>query len=211
MIPRAKIYPKREIESIRAIEREDLPRLLGPRDRTAAHPHRLKESHHEVARFIAAGFEYSRIGTLTGYSYNRIHTLADSPAMKELVAHYRAKIDESFIAAQDAYYDLATRNMLAAERHLSDRIAELDEDGELLPVRDAIAISRDAADRFGYGKKQTNLNVNADFAAMLEKAIERSGKTIDDPGHSSLDSRDRQGAGAHTSSGPPLQRTRRLA
>jgi len=59
---------------------------------------------------------------------------------------------------------------------IADKLGEAEEAGETLPVRDLIAISRDAADRFGYGKKQTNVNVNADFASMLERTIDRSRK-----------------------------------
>lgn len=212
MIPRTRIHPRREIASIRPITREDLPRLLGPRDKTAAHPKRLMESHHDVARFLAAGFDNARIAALTGYSANRISVLASAPAMQELVAHYRSKIDEAFIASQDAYFDLATRNMLAAERHIADRIAELDADGEVLPIRDAIAISRDAADRFGYGKKQTNLNVNADFAALLEKAIAKSGKVIDGAAQALPDRRQpRQGERGSSLDAPAPSPIRRLA
>ena len=109
-----------------------------------------------------------------GYSAVRVNDLLNSPAMEELVAQYRLKVDEAFVENVDSFFEVATRNMMAAERHISDHIAELDETGELLPVRVALAISRDAADRFGYGKKQTNINV--DFASALEKAIARSGK-----------------------------------
>jgi hypothetical protein len=37
-----------------------------------------------------------------------------------------------------------------------------------------MAISRDAADRTGHGKVQTNMNVNVDFASKLEAARRRS-------------------------------------
>lgn len=178
-IPRGRIGSSRKIAAIRSITREDLPRLLGPRDRAASMPQKLRDSHHTIARMLATGMKRKRICELTGYTYNRISTLAASPAMAELVAHYRAQIDAAFIESQDAFFNIATQNMLAAERHIADRIAELDEEGELLPVRDAIAISRDAADRFGYGKKQTNVNVNTDFAQLLERAITRSAKVID--------------------------------
>ncbi len=66
--------------------------------------------------------------------------------------------------------------MIAAERHIADSIAEADEAGDLLPIRTALAISADGADRLGYGKRSTNLNINADLGAALERAIARSGK-----------------------------------
>lgn len=178
-IPRGKIKPTREIESIRSITREDLPRLLGPRDKSQSMPKRLRDSHHTVARLLAMGHSAKLVAEMTGYSHNRVSQLASSPAMIELVATYRAKIDEIWDENIDAYAALAVRNMIAAERQLADKLDAADEEGELLPTRELIAISRDAADRFGYGKRQTNVNVNADFASMLEKAIARSGKQIE--------------------------------
>jgi hypothetical protein len=142
----------------------------------ASTPQKLRDSHHMIARLAASGLRTYEIEERTGYSYVRIRDLLASPAMEELIAQYRKKVDEAFVQSQDQFFTLATRNMLAAERHIADHIAELDETGELLPVRTALAISRDAADRFGYGKKTQNLNINVDFAAQLERAIARSGK-----------------------------------
>lgn len=142
-------------------------------------PQRLRDSHHMIARLAATGLRHHEIAERTGYSRVRVNDLLASPAMDELVAKYRLKVDESFIESADAYFELATSNMVAAERHIADAIADADEAGELIPIRTALAISRDAADRFGYGKKTQNLNINVDFAAQLERAIARSGKTID--------------------------------
>lgn len=165
--------------TVRSITREDLPRILARRDSTSTLPQRLRESHHTVARLLATGISQTQVAALTGYSATRVGQLAAAPAMQELISHYRAQVDQTFLAATDAFYTLATGNMIAAERHLADRIADLDDSGELLSVREALAISRDAADRFGYEKRKTAINVNADFAALLEKRIAASGVTID--------------------------------
>ena len=156
----------------------DLERLKETRH-VPSMPQKLRDSHHMIARLAAMGLRPVKIAEQVGYSYVRVQALLNSPAMDELVARYRAKVDGEFVADADAYFELATRNMIAAERHIADQIAELDEQGELLPIRTALAVSRDAADRFGYGKRTQNLNVNVDFAAQLERAIERSGKTIE--------------------------------
>jgi hypothetical protein len=155
----------------------DLERLKSPRY-VASTPQRLRDSHHMIARLAATGLRPFKIAEATGYSRVRVQQLLDSPAMQELVSQYRAKVDDAFVENVDSYFELATSNMVAAERHIADAIAEADEAGELIPIRTALAISRDAADRFGYGKKTQNLNINVDFAAQLEKAIARSGKTI---------------------------------
>src|ERR1035437_711363 len=156
----------------------DLEKLKAPRY-VASTPQRLRDSHHMIARLAASGLRGHQIAERVGYSRVRVNDLLSSPAMEELVAQYRLKVDEAFVENTDAYFELATSNMVAAERHIADAIAEADELGELIPIRTALAISRDAADRFGYGKKTQNLNINVDFAAQLERAIARSGKTIE--------------------------------
>ena len=140
---------------------------------------RIRASHHRIARLTARYMNAKQIAAYVGMSPERVRQLQSAPAMKELIATYTEKVEEQENEELDAYLSLKTANMIAAERHISDAIAELDEAGELLPVKTALAISADGADRTGYGKRQTNLNINADFAAMLEKAIKRSGKVID--------------------------------
>ena len=160
-----------------ALVAADLERLKQPRY-VASTPQRLRDSHHMIARLTASGLRPGQVAAQTGYSRERVTALLSSPAMDELVAQYRLKVDAEFVENADTYFTLATSNMVAAERHIADAIAEADEAGELIPIRTALAISRDAADRFGYGKKSQQLNINVDFAAQLEKAIARSGKTI---------------------------------
>lgn len=172
--PAAPIY----IGEVRELIRDDLSRLTEGNRTDQAFPKRLRESHHMIARLSAAGLSRREISAKTGYSETRITQLLDAPATIELVSHYRDKIDDRFMNNVDAYFELATSNMVAAERHIADAIAEADERDELIPIRTALAISRDAADRFGYNKKQTNVNINVDFAAQLERAIKRSGKQI---------------------------------
>lgn len=139
---------------------------------------RLRDSHHMCARLFARGLRHQAVAKATGYSYSRIAILYGDPAFQELIAQYRSMVDEEFREGVDEYLTLATSNMLKAERMLSDKLDKADEEDDTLPTRDLIAISRDAADRFGYGKKNVNFNVNADFATMLEKAMERSSKVI---------------------------------
>jgi len=153
--------------------------VSAPRE-NLAYPDKLRESHHSVARLLAMGMSYQDAADRTGYSYNRVAILAASPAMKDLIASYKGKLDDAFIASADEYHSLLFKNMVAAERHISDQIDALDEVGELLPVSKALAIARDGADRLGYGKKrESTVNINLDFAARLEGAIARSGKIID--------------------------------
>lgn len=165
------------ILEVRPITKDDLQGLREPSHRTPLQ--RLRDSHHNVARLIASGLSNIAIASRTGFSLQRIVQLKTDPAMIELIARYRDKVDEVWKESIDDYMSLATANMLKAERQISDKLDAADEAGELLPTRELIAISRDAADRFGYGKKTTNLNVNVDFAAKLEAARARSIKVIE--------------------------------
>ena len=177
MITRGAIAQGNLIEGVRDLTREDLSKLAAPRAVPVVQ--RIRDPHHRLARLVAAGLKPSKAATEAGYSYASLNLLQKDPSFQELVAHYRKLVDENFAESQDAFYSLATANMLKAERHIAEQIEIKEEAGELLSVREALAISRDAADRFGYGKKTTNVNVNVDFAAKLERASRRSLRVID--------------------------------
>jgi hypothetical protein len=172
----------RQITGVRELTKADLPRLLEPRAK--AHVvQKLKDSHHHLAKLFAAGLDVKQVAIRTGYSYHRVKYHHQSPAFQQLIAEYRAMVNEQWLNSLDDYWEIATGNMVRAELQLADKLGEAEEAGETLPVRDLIAISRDAADRFGYGKRNTQVNVNADFASMLDRAIKRSGslKAIETP------------------------------
>lgn len=176
---RAGRYPKVDITAVHDLTRDDLAILAKPRAKLRA-ADRFKDSHHRVARLFAAGLRTDDVVAKTGYSHSRISTLHADPSFQELIATFRKQVDAAFVASVDDYFEIATSNMLKAERMLGDKLDEADANDETLPTKDLLAISRDAADRFGYGKKQTNVNVNIDFAARLERARARaSSKTIE--------------------------------
>ena len=159
----------------RPLRREEVDQLSDKRT-VVAFPQKLRESHRYVAMLVAAGLNDLQIAERTGYSGNRVHQLKGAPAFQELVARLRHQVTDNMLESVDEYQRLAFGNMIRAERHIADALDEADEQGELIPIKTALAVSRDGADRFGYGKKNTNINVNVDFAAQLEAAIRRSGK-----------------------------------
>lgn len=163
---------------IRPLTREDLAEIMEPREATVVK--RLRDPHHLVARLIAAGVRpMEEVARRSGFSLGRIYTLQSDPAFKELCASYRTEEAKAFFEARDDFYELATSNMMKGERMLAEKLDEYDEEGKLPSLRDLVTVVGDRADRFGYGKRTTNLNVNVDFAAKLEQAIARSGKVID--------------------------------
>lgn len=169
-----------QIGDLRPLMRDELA-LLKEKRNNPPQPfiQRLRDPHHKLARLIAIGHTQTAAGRLSGYSVSSVTRLMQDPAFSNLVEHYRQTVKQSFVEEVDEYHELILGNMVKAERHIAERIEQVEEDNELLPIKDALAISRDAADRMGYGKRQTNTNINVDFAASLEKAIARSGKVID--------------------------------
>ena len=153
----------------------DFPDIQPQSSRKGTSVQRFRDSHHRLARVIAMGIRpVERVAQVVGYSNSRVYTMMDDPGFKELVAHYRGDVYVNFKEGQDPFLEALASNMMKAEQMISDKLDEAIENNEPLPTRDLIAISRDAADRTGFGKRQTNVNVNVDFASQLEKAIARS-------------------------------------
>lgn len=174
---RGRLPTKIEIRGIRELTRDDLACLHDKRTIPAVK--KLRDPHHALARYIASGLSISEAAERSGYSYSRAAVLHADPSFQDLVATYRGKVDEAWVAAQDDVQRLAVSNMLKAERMLADKLDDMDESGETPSIREIVAITADRMDRFGYSKKTTNLNVNLDFAAKLERAIQRTAKVID--------------------------------
>lgn len=178
---RGKIARNPTITAVRALTRDDLM-LLNPERKSVMDRNgtgvvaRLRDPHHRLARLIAAGLRTEELIERTGYSATRIWSIQKDPSFIELVATYRGKVDAAYEREIDEQARAATSNMRKAETMLAIKLEEAEESGELLPTRDLIAITADRMDRFGYGKRQTNMNVNVDFAASLEKARARSAK-----------------------------------
>lgn len=178
---RGKIAKNPEILSVRALTREDLVLVLEKRTGSDGRPiqgavARFRDPHHRVARLFASGLRIGEVIERCGYSHQRVHQLYSDPAFQDLIAKYREKVDQAFAENADEFYETATANMRVAERMIAERLEKADEEDIDIPLKTLVDISADRMDRFGYGKKQTNLNVNVDFASKLENAISRSGK-----------------------------------
>jgi hypothetical protein len=137
----------------------------------------LRESYELVARMFAAGMSAVMISRKTGYSMRRLSLLWNDPTFQERLQQYQRIAEKHLEEAAIDYAEVKRHNALVAERLTKDKLEEAQETGELPSFRDLLAISGDWADRFGYSKRATQLNVNIDFASALDRAIERSGKT----------------------------------
>lgn len=157
---------------VRELTPADLALLDAPRQSVPSPLKRLKDSHHRVARCFAAGMRQTQVCQQTGYSQSRLSILMADKSFQDLVEVYRKSAETEYLE----YQDLATANMIKAERMVGDALENAEETpltlGEVRPLLDIIS---DRADRFGYPKKTANLNLNVDFAGRLEKARQRSG------------------------------------
>jgi hypothetical protein len=134
-----------------------------------------RERHHAVARLVAIGATPDHIRRQTGISHRRMTILMADPSFKELVTLYRDDVDKAWNRNVDQYLDLGMGNMIRAEAMIQDKLDDADEKGEELPLLTLNRLSQDRADRFGY-PKTSQVEHKHDFAALLDRAIERSGK-----------------------------------
>jgi|HubBroStandDraft_3_1064219.scaffolds.fasta_scaffold00002_13 hypothetical protein len=134
-----------------------------------------RERHHAVARLVAIGATHDHIRRQTGISFKRISILLADPSFKELVTLYRDDVEKIWNRNVDQYLDLGMANMIQTEAMIADQLEEADEAGDKLPLLTLNRLSQDRADRFGY-PKTSQVEHKHDFAALLDRAIERSGK-----------------------------------
>ena len=162
---------------------------------------RIRDRHHQIARMVAAKVPYGQICKVMGITLRNLEMLVEqTPAFIELISYYRQRAETTMEIVE--YIDTMNANMLVAEQILRDQLNSEDADQMSPSVLNKLAMDR--ADRLGYGKQSTNVNVNVDFASAVEAARKRSGKlrrespgvAAGDGGASSTD--------ADTSSAPPV-------
>lgn len=170
---RVPIEQRPEVSDIRSLTRADLSHLQVKREGTAVQT--LRDNHHRIARAVASGMSTADVAASCGISISRVSALKGDPSFKELVAHYRGVLTAEWAQA-DTVIEYMRTNALKAQAMISDKLDEAAEKNEYLPTRDLLGIAELGLDRTGYGKVNKNLNVNADFAAMLEAARARSAK-----------------------------------
>ncbi len=163
-----------KILEVRELTFADLSRLHRPVAKKRLKT--IRDSHHNIARRIAAGQSHTQISREVGCSLMRIQTLNDDPTFIELTNQYRAEVNAIWREHIDAFAELAISNMTKAERQIADALDDADATAEPVPLSLLTRITADRMDRFGHGKHTTSTNVNVGFAAKLEAAISRSRK-----------------------------------
>lgn len=175
---RGKLASNPKILAVRPLTRDDLACLKDTRPPQGV-VKAFRNHHHRIARLAAMGLRPAEVQAQAGISNTRWVQLKNDPAFQELVSQYRAKVDEGFADSAAELYATVSANTINAELLVAERL-EMALDGEAdIPLKTLLAISRDGADRVGLPKKKvtSNTNFNLDFAAMLEAAAKRSGRS----------------------------------
>lgn len=159
---------KLTIGAIRPLTPDDLACLRVKR--TTPTVQRFRDPHHRLAYLLAMGIRPKDAAEQTGYSIARVYILHSDPSFMDLIARYRPEVAEE---RREAVLD-QDREALAlrakALRHMHEHFDKADEEGELVPLDKAQRVYADLADRTGFTKKSTTVNINVDFAKNLERA-----------------------------------------
>lgn len=147
-------------------------------------PKTFRDAHHMMAQMLAIGMTQTETARRLGYSRERVSQIAKSPAFQELIAQYREERDEIWRESirASAYSVMREDILTKSTRQMLDHLEEAEAMGEKLPPKTLLAFHDSMADRTGHGKSTTSINVNLDFAARLERAMERSGVVLEQVG-----------------------------
>lgn len=126
---------------------------------------KLRARHHSVARLLASGLGEGLVATLTGFSGTRISQLKNSPAMQELIAHYRGPGMEAAQVLRESLQVLGHAGVEELQRRLK-------ESPESLSASEIVAISKLGLDRSGHGPS-SSLQVDASTRVIDEAEIIR--------------------------------------
>jgi hypothetical protein len=153
-----------ELDIIRPLRQEDMPRLAEPRGAPKQRLERLHQRHHAAAKSLAAGMPKWEVCATTGYSQVTLSILLADPTFTDLVKFYKDKIDAQ-------YHDLHER-LSGMAVDAADMLRDKLEAGEL-NASQLMEITKMGADRTGHGPSSTNIQVNVGLAARLEAARKR--------------------------------------
>lgn len=138
----------------------------------------IRASHHRMAELHAAGLTAAQISDLTGRSLTHVRNFPKVPANAELIGH---KVAEAMAAPEPVTDPVTERIRLITQvgtlalTKLRDR---LEDDAYEMPDRMLLAIADSSMDRIGHGKQSTQVNLNMDLGARLQRARERQRERV---------------------------------
>ena len=160
--------PPVQIAFIRDLEPADLSLSDAPPAQPAIQRlAKLRDTHHALARALAAGMTNDQAALASGYTAVRVSILKADPAFQELVAHYRENLDV-------VYADLHARISSFSIDLLEELRSRFEENPDEMSSPFLKELMTVLADRTGFGPKTTQVNVNIDLASRLEAARQRA-------------------------------------
>lgn len=171
------------------LEQEHMLRLSEGKGSVTPHVKKLRDTHHRLARLLAAGHKEGHVAALSGYSLSRLSILKNDPSFIELVSYYRLEVNEVHLDAE--------RQLAGLRSDAIDELVErLETSPEKISNKDLLNIATYASDRTGLGPKKT-LNLNAvvlstDDIKKLKGEVSQNGEIIDVTGQSVVSSRQAQ-------------------
>jgi hypothetical protein len=130
---------------------------------------KVRAVHHLVARLYARNVPVKDIAAMVNRTPATIRNWINAPANQELVAQY-AKENEVEVTGELEYRIQLAR--LAGTMAREKICAQLEND-EIENTRVLLAIAADVDDRTGIGKIQTQINLQGDLGARLNRARQR--------------------------------------
>jgi hypothetical protein len=131
---------------------------------------KIRAVHHLVAQLYALGLKPTEIAPIVNRTSATVRNWIDAPANQELVAQYCEERSSEVLTNAEYRRSLIERRQILMEEELVDR---LEADPSSFTNKDLIAGSGDAADRIGFGKQTTNVNINLDLKSRMEAAKKR--------------------------------------
>jgi hypothetical protein len=137
---------------------------------------RLRDTHHGLARALAAGHTQVEAGRIAGYTATRVHMLMQDPAFQELVASYRAVNDEAFSNEAAESHRNAFAVVTRSSRLALDKLEDAEESGEVPSFGELANMVRVFGEFTGLSaaKRTINHNVNANLGDLLAAARARA-------------------------------------
>ena len=169
-----------ELEFVKNLEPEDLPRLLAESAPTTQQLVEIRAPHHRMAQLIAQGTENWEVALLTGYSPTYISRIKnEDPAFKELVESYIGMEEEKFADVLDRMRTLGLSAAEELQQRLTDNPAdwtkrELMELEKLNLVEPAMRVADRMVDRRSgpSGAPGGGFNIAVNFVQAAPKEVQ---------------------------------------
>lgn len=136
---------------------------------------KLRTPHHHAARLIAEGLKLVEVAGITGYTTARLQQLLKDPAFQELVSHYRAGVQQTYMRTHE-------KIGLLASHSVDELLSRMDEAPESFSNGDLLEQATKTLDRVGFGPKTTHVidkrERSVSIVAQVKAEVESRGGTI---------------------------------